>query len=164
VTIPPLRARKSDIPILVEHFLRKYSQEFKKDVRGISRGALPALQAYDWPGNVRELENIVERSVALATGPVVRLDDLPVDLAIHEVNQRAGGDGGPVPLPLQEARDRFEQAYVLRALERENWNRTRAARALGMHRNTLLARLAAWGVRREDVVGAPPPAVGGTVS
>jgi len=164
ITIPPLRARKSDIPILVEHFLRKYSQEFKKDVRGISRGALPALQAYDWPGNVRELENIVERSVALATGPVVRLDDLPVDLAIHEVNQRAGGDGGPVPLPLQDARDRFEQAYVLRALERENWNRTRAARLLGMHRNTLLARLAAWGVRREDVAGAQPPALGGTVS
>src|SRR5262249_30164965 len=164
VTIPPLRARKSDIPILVEHFLRKYSQEFKKDVRGISRGALPALQAYDWPGHVRELENIVERGVALATGPVVRLDDLPVDLAIHEVNQRAGSDGGPVPLPLQDARDRFEQAYVLRALERENWNRTRAARALGMHRNTLLARLAAWGVRREDVAGASPPPGGGPLS
>jgi len=51
LTIPPLRARKDDIPILVDHFLRKYSREFKKDVRGISRGALPALQAYDWPGN-----------------------------------------------------------------------------------------------------------------
>src|SRR5438034_9957194 len=164
ITIPPLRARKSDIPILVEHFLRKYSQAFKKDVPGISRGALPALQAYDWPGNVRELENIVERSVALATGPVVRLDDLPVDLAIHEVNQRVGGDGGQVPLPLQDARDRFEQAYVVRALARDNWNRTRAARLLGMHRNTLLARLAAWGVRREDVAGAQPPALGGTVS
>src|SRR6266540_2467335 len=161
ITIPPLRARKADIPILVEHFLRKYSQEFKKDVRGISRGALPALQAYDWPGNVRELENIVERSVALATGPVVRLDDLPVDLAIHEVNQRAGGEGGQAALPLHEARDRFEQAYVLRALERENWNRRRAARLLGMHRNTLLARLAAWGVRPDDIVRPLPPAAGG---
>src|SRR5438034_4703826 len=116
LTIPPLRARKDDIPGLVEHFLRKYSREFKKDVRGISRGALPALMAYDWPGNVRELENIIERSVALATHPVVRLDDLPVDLAIHEVNQRTGGDGGQAALPLHEARDRFEQAYVLRAL------------------------------------------------
>ena len=58
----------------------------KKDVRGISRGALPALQAYDWPGSVRELVDIVERSVALAAGPVVHLDDLPVDLAIDEVN------------------------------------------------------------------------------
>jgi transcriptional regulator with PAS, ATPase and Fis domain len=161
ITIPPLRARKDDIPILVEHFLRKYSREFKKDVRGISRGALPALQAYDWPGNVRELENIIERSVALATHPVVRLDDLPVDLVIHEVNQRAGGDGEQASLPLHEARERFEQAYVLRALERENWNRSRAARLLGMHRNTLLARLAAWGLRPEDIARALPPAAGG---
>ena len=161
VTIPPLRARKDDIPILVEHFLRKYSREFKKDVRGISQGALPALQAYDWPGNVRELENIIERSVALATRPVVHLDDLPVDLAIHEVNQRAGGDGELASLPLHEARERFEQAYVLRVLERENGNRSRAARLLGIHRNTLLARLAAWGVRREDSPRALPPAAGG---
>ncbi len=163
LTIPPLRARKDDIPILVDHFLRKYSREFKKDVRGISRGALPALQAYDWPGNVRELENIIERSVALATHPVVRLDDLPVDLAIHEVNQRAGGDGGQAALPLHEARDRFEQAYVLRALERENWNRSRAARLLGIHRNTLLARLAVWGVRSDEIARSLPPAAGGSL-
>ena len=81
---------------------RSSSSTSSGSTRGSSRrtsaasrgGPCPALQAYDWPGNVRELENIVERSVALATGPVVRLDDLPVDLAIHEVNQRAGGDGG----------------------------------------------------------------------
>jgi two-component system response regulator HydG len=137
------------------------SSASKKEVRGISRGALPALQAYDWPGNVRELENIIERSVALATHPMVRLDDLPVDLAIHEVNQRAGGDGEQASLPLHEARDRFEQAYVLRLLERENWNRSRTARLLGMHRNTLLARLAAWGVHREEIARTLPPAAGG---
>ncbi len=159
VTIPPLRERKEDIPILVEHFLRKYSREFKKDVRGISRGALPALGAYDWPGNVRELENIIERSVALATRPVVRLEDLPVDLAIHEVGQRAGDSGGE-PLPLREARDRFEQAYVLRALERENWNQSRAARILGVHRNTLIARLAMWGIRRDEGPRGLPAAAG----
>jgi two-component system, NtrC family, response regulator AtoC len=162
LTIPPLRARKEDIPGLVEHFLRKYSREFKKDVRGISRGALPALMAYDWPGNVRELENIIERSVALATRPVVRLDDLPVDLAIHEVGQRAG-DVGSEPLPLREARDRFEQAYFLRALERENWNQSRAARCLGIHRNTLIARMAAWGIRRvEEAKDLPEAAAEGT--
>ena len=119
---------------------------------------------YRYPGNVRELENIIERSVALATHPVVRLDDLPVDLAIHEVNQRAGGDGGQAALPLHEARDRFEQAYVLRALERENWNRSRAARLLGIHRNTLLARLAVWGVRSDEVVRPLPPAAGDSLS
>jgi two-component system, NtrC family, response regulator AtoC len=151
LTIPPLRERKEDIPILVEHFIRKYARNFKKDVRGISRGALPSLAAYDWPGNVRELENVIERSVALATRPVIRLDDLPLDLAIHDDPSR--GAGGGAALSLKEARDRFEQVYILRALERENWNQSRAARSLGVHRNTLLARLAGWGIRRDEDAG-----------
>src|SRR5206468_3661535 len=121
VSVPPLRERKEDIPLLVDHFVKKYSREFNKDVRDVSPSALPALQAYDWPGNVRELENIIERSVALSTRPVIRLEDLPLDLSIHEPAQsRALGE--PSALPLKEARERFEQAYVLRALEREDWN------------------------------------------
>src|SRR5262249_13288925 len=95
-------------------FVKKYSREFKKEIRDISPSARPALQAYDWPGNVRELENIIERSVALATRPIIRLEDLPLDLAMHEVGQ-ARGVAEPSPLPLKEARERFEQAYVLRA-------------------------------------------------
>jgi DNA-binding NtrC family response regulator len=75
-------------------FIRKYSQEFKKGVRGLSRGALLALDGYDWPGNVRELENIIERSVALATRPVIGLDDLPLDLAMNEVAPGGAGAGG----------------------------------------------------------------------
>ena len=149
--VPPLRERKSDIERLVAHFIRKYAREFKKDVRGISRGALPLLEAYDWPGNVRELENVIERSVALARRPVIGLDDLPLDLALRDAHA-PGLDRAATapPLPLREARDRFEQLYVLRALERESWNQSRAARALGVHRNTLLARLAAWKIRRDD--------------
>jgi DNA-binding NtrC family response regulator len=142
-------------------FIRKYSREFKKDVRGLSRGALLALDGYDWPGNVRELENIIERSVALATRPVIGLDDLPLDLAMNEVTP-GRGEGDPAALTLKEARDRFEQAYVLRALEREDWNQSRAARGLGVHRNTLIARLAAWGFRREPPgASARPVASGG---
>jgi DNA-binding NtrC family response regulator len=159
IGVPPLRDRKSDLPDLAAHFVRKYAQEFKKDVRGLSRGALVALESYEWPGNVRELENIIERSVALATRPVIGLDDLPLDLAMNEVAP-ARGDGEPAILTLKEARDRFEQAYVLRALEREGWNQSRAARGLGVHRNTLIARLAAWGFRRESPSGAPRPMAG----
>ena len=158
--VPPLRSRKDDIPLLVDHFIRKYSREFKKDVRGVSRSALPALSAYNWPGNVRELENIIERSVALATGPVIQMEDLPLDLSLHEGGPgRSGGDA--VLLTLREARDRFEQAYVLRALEREDWNQSRAARRLGVHRNTLIARLAQWGIRPRDRTA--PAALGGEV-
>ena len=87
LSVPPLRDRKEDIALLVDHFVKKYSREFKKDVRGVSQGALPALEAYDWPGNVRELENVIERSVALATRPVILLEDLPLDLAMHEPGQ-----------------------------------------------------------------------------
>jgi DNA-binding NtrC family response regulator len=163
LSIPPLRERRADIEALVLHFIRKYAREFKKEVRGIARGALPILNQYDWPGNVRELENVIERSVALATRPLIRLDDLPLDLAIQESGRGAFGEPSPA-LPLREARDRFEQAYVLRALERENWNQTRAARSLGVHRNTLLTRLAAWGIRRDDggawMPAAPPPGPG----
>ena len=136
----------------------------KKDVRGISRSALPALVAYNWPGNVRELENIIERSVALATRPVILMEDLPLELALHEAGVSRGA-GEPLALSLKEARDRFEQAYVLRALERESWNQSRAARGLGVHRNTLLARLAAWGIRREAPAPTPGrPAMGGDTS
>jgi len=154
VGVPPLRERRSDLPVLAAHFVRKYAGEFKKDVRGLSRGARMALERYDWPGNVRELENIIERSVALATRPVIGLDDLPLDLAMNEVAP-VRGEGEPGPLTLREARDRFEQAFVLRTLERENWNQSRAARSLGVHRNTLLARLQAWGFQREEPGPAP---------
>jgi DNA-binding NtrC family response regulator len=107
--VPPLRDRKEDIALLVDHFVEKYAREFKKDVRSVSQGALPALEAYDWPGNVRELENVIERSVALATRPVILLEDLPLDLAMHEPGQsRSVGEASP--LPLKEARERFEQA------------------------------------------------------
>jgi DNA-binding NtrC family response regulator len=157
ITVPPLRERKSDLPDLAAHFIRKYAQEFKKDVRGLSRGALVALGAYDWPGNVRELENIIERSVALATRPVIRLDDLPLDLALNEVAPGRGETDG-APLGLKEARDRFEQAYVLRALEREDWNQSRAAKGLGVHRNTLIARLGAWGIKRDRSATSIRPA------
>jgi DNA-binding NtrC family response regulator len=100
--------------------------------------------------------------VALATRPVILLEDLPLDLAMHEPGQTRSV-GEPSPLSLKEARERFEQAYVLRALEREDWNQSRTARVLGVHRNTLIARLAAWGIRppnragvRHGMVGEPP--------
>ncbi|PWU25648.1 MAG: hypothetical protein C5B48_00215 [Candidatus Rokuibacteriota bacterium] len=150
LSVPPLRTRKDDIPLLVDHFVGKYAREFKKDVRGVSRSALPALQAYNWPGNVRELENMIERSVALATQPVIQMEDLPLELAMHEAAAGRGVSEPSSTLSLKEARDRFEQAYVLRALEREDWNQSRAARRLGVHRNTLIARLAAWGISARD--------------
>ena len=143
--LPSLRERREDIPHLVEHFVRKAARDCRRDVRGVSAGALEVLARYDWPGNVRELENVIHRAVVLATGPVLHLQDVPLDVAIPETGARLTEDDG---LPLREACDRFERQYVLRVLERVQWNVSRAARLLGVHRNTVLAKLSAWGVQR----------------
>ena len=145
IAVPPLRERRDDIPLLVDHFLAKYAREFNRDVHGVSADALEVLVRYDWPGNVREMENIIQRSVVLAGGPVLQLQDLPLDLALPETGAWYGEDTG---LPLREAREQFEQQYVLRVLERVGWNQSRAARVLGLHRNTLLVKLLGWGIRR----------------
>ena len=148
IHVPPLRDRREDIPRLVEHFVRKYAREYHRDVRGVSVGALDALTRYDWPGNVRELENAIQRAVVLARDAVVQLQDVPLDVAMPETVSLLAEDA----LPLREACDQFERQYVLRALERAQWNVSRAARLLGVHRNTVLVKLASWGVHRP---GAP---------
>jgi two-component system, NtrC family, response regulator AtoC len=142
IAVPPLRERRDDIPLLLDHFLAKYAREFNRDVHGVSADALDVLVRYDWPGNVRELENIIQRSVLLAGGPVLQLQDLPLDLALPETGARRG------ELSLREAREQFERQYVLRMLERFGWNQSRAARVLGVHRNTLWGKLGGWGIRR----------------
>ena len=144
IHLPSLRQRREDIPRLVEHFVRKFARESRRDVRGVSAGALDALVRYDWPGNVRELENVIHRAVVLAARPVVHLEDVPLDVAMPETVSLMSRD----TLPLREACDEFERQYVLRTLERTRWNVSRAARQLGVHRNTVLAKLALWGVRR----------------
>jgi DNA-binding NtrC family response regulator len=144
VHVPPLRERREDIPRLVQHFVRKFARECHRDVRAVSAGALDVLTRYDWPGNVRELENVIQRAVVLVGGPVIHLEDVPLDVAMPETVSLLARD----TLPLREACDQFERQYVLRLLERTQWNVSRAARQLGVHRNTVLAKLAAWRVHR----------------
>ena len=145
IHVPPLRERREDIPALVEHFVRKIARECNRDVRGVSTGALEVLTRYDWPGNVRELENVLHRAVVLARSPVIHLQDVPLDVAMPETGSRLGEDTGP---PLREAMEQFERQYILRVLEGTGWNVSRAARRLGVHRNTVLTKLSGWGIQR----------------
>ena len=145
IHVPPLRERREDIPALVEHFVRKIARECNRDVRGVSVGALEVLTRYDWPGNVRELENVLHRAVVLTRNPVIQLQDVPLDVAMPETGSRLGEDTGP---PLREAMEQFERQYILRVLEGTGWNVSRAARRLGVHRNTVLTKLSGWGIQR----------------
>ncbi len=141
IHIPPLRDRREDIPLLADHFIRKYNRDFGKHIDSLAPEALVALQDYPWPGNVRELQNIIERLVALVEGPVIALKDLPLELTLADDGGGArAGDG----LPLREACGEFERQMVFRVLERVRWNQSEAARVLGLHRNTLKMKLAKW--------------------
>jgi DNA-binding NtrC family response regulator len=134
IDVPPLAQRADDIPMLVEHFVHRYSRECNKPVDGLSPEVLTALREYGWPGNVRELQNVIERAVVLAEGPVIQLSDLPLDVLLpkHREKVRTADH-----LPLKTATEEFERQIVLRVLERVGGNQSEAARILGLHRNTI---------------------------
>jgi DNA-binding NtrC family response regulator len=151
IVVPPLRDRREDVAPLARHFLAKYARQFGKAVTDVSPGALGALERYQWPGNVRELENIMARSVALTSEPVVQLDQIPLDVALSPADPM-----GEDQFNLREARQEVERLLILRALDRAHGNQTVAARLLGMHRNTLLVKLAQLGLRATEPGGAQP--------
>lgn len=145
IFVPPLRQRRDDIPLLVEHFLNKYNREFNRKVKGFSAGAAVALYQYDWPGNVRELENIIERVVALARGDTVTLKDLPLEISIMQdgLLEKIQKEG----FTLKDARRHFEIQYILGIMDKVQWNQTEAAKILGLHRNTLV-----WKIQQFELV------------
>jgi DNA-binding NtrC family response regulator len=145
IHLPPLRDRRDDIPVLVEHFVQKIARECGRDVHDVSAEARDLLARYDWPGNIRELENVIHRAVVLATGRVLQLHDFPLEVAMPQARSRVTEDTG---LPLKDACEQFERQYVLRVLDQLQWNVSGAARALGVHRNTIVQKLSAWGVHR----------------
>jgi DNA-binding NtrC family response regulator len=155
IRVPPLRERPEDIPPLVSHFFRKYNQKLARAVRDISPEALEILKAYAWPGNVRELENIIERAVALARGPVIGLQHLPIELALPD---GLLNDPQAAAASLKQTLQRIETQLILRALESTGWNYVKAAEQLGIHRNTLTYKLEARGIVRPALLGPSDPA------
>ena len=137
IRLPPLRERRTDVPLLVEHFLAKHAEPGRP--RQIAPEALAALVAFPWPGNVRELESVVERTLLLADGEVIHLADLP---AAVRMRGSLAASGVPVEIP-DEGLDleALERSLLLQALEKARGNVTRAARLLGLSRRTLQYRL-----------------------
>lgn len=142
ITVPPLRARHEDVPLLVHHFLDAASQNRGLQVDSISDEAMACLAGYEWPGNIRELENTIERLAILASGPEIVLDDLPDQLrgSVHP----APGVGQPLPadgISLNGAVEQLERDLIAQALDRTQWNKNRAAQLLGLNRTTLLEKI-----------------------
>jgi DNA-binding NtrC family response regulator len=136
IQMPPLRERKSDIPLLVEHFLERYNVRLRKDIRGISPEALDLLVRHDWPGNVRELENTMERLVVLSNSPYLE----PADLAFAGTVLHPSGDSSAVSL-----KD-LERDHILHTLQRFDGHKSEAARALGIDRKTLREKLKRYNI------------------
>lgn len=140
ITIPPLRYRKEDVPILVKYFIGTFGAGNRSlgRARTISEEALAALIAYDWPGNVRELENCIEQVVALSSSPVIDLDDLPVRITRRETIAPAHShEQLPKAKPLRQ----LQCEAIIAALRETNGNRRQAARLLGIAESTLYAKL-----------------------
>jgi len=144
ITLAPLRERKGDIPLLVEYYLERYNQAFRKKIEGITKEALEYLMQYDWPGNIRELKNVIERLVALNDNGVITPKDLPFDIFIKSSLAK----DMPVEGGLKEARNDFEKQYIEAVLDRVSGNQVKAAKILGIHRNALFNKMRSMGLKK----------------
>jgi len=149
ITLPPLRERKDDIPLLVGYFLAKYNKMMKKDVRGLSDEAMESLMGYSWPGNIRELENVIQRGMALSEGVVItpaNLNLIPVarikDKAVTGREKTVPEAVGTILLPpgginLEQKIEDMERDYIRTALQQGKWNQGVAAKLLRLNIRTL---------------------------
>jgi DNA-binding NtrC family response regulator len=145
IRLPPLREREGDVPLLAEHFVRLYSAENGKTIRGLSRAAMERLLDHSWPGNVRELEHAIERAVVLCRSAEIDADLLPEGLG--RTTGGAAALPGEADAPLQESLERYERALIERTLARTGGVQKRAAELLGLKPTTLHEKIKRLGIR-----------------
>jgi transcriptional regulator with PAS, ATPase and Fis domain len=146
LALPPLRHRMEDVPLLVDHFLRRLSTVHGKRMTGASPAALRTLLAYDWPGNVRELQNAVEHAFVLSPGPLIHTENLPPSVR---------PDSASVLSEVQTLED-LERQFIEGVLRSHDYNRTAAARSLGVHKSTLYRKMHKLGIALPDQDGRSP--------
>jgi transcriptional regulator with PAS, ATPase and Fis domain len=135
IRIPPLADRIEDVPMLIDHFIRRFRGRRGKAIKGVSREVLACLRSYGWPGNVRELENAIEHAFVLCPGDTIRMEHLPERIV------------SAVSKPALKLPSGCEEAVIAETLERNGWNRAGAARELGMDRTTLWRKLKKFGLK-----------------
>lgn len=141
ITLPPLRQRKKDLPLLIEHFIRTYAGKYGKHIQTVSARTMTALQSYDWPGNARELQHVLERAVILSTGSELAFDE--TDLNTHVVESER--------LKSSQTLEEIERSHIVRVLESVNWRvsgKAGAAQILGLKPSTLEFRMKKLGIAR----------------
>jgi Nif-specific regulatory protein len=145
IRAPNLRERRSDVPILAEHFLKRFTRETGRKIRGFTPAALQKMEQYDWPGNVRELRNVVERAVALTHG--AQLDTGDILLTTWELPEAKANVGAVFEaLSLEE----LEKRHILQTLEHTAWNKSQAATILQIERSTLDRKIKGYGLKKAD--------------
>ena len=159
INLPPLIDREGDLPLLIGHFLKKFAEEIGKDIHGISPAAMSILRQHPFTGNVRELENIIERAVVLTHSKLIQPEDLeiqpttndsPEEIITESVPQSAESLKEAKRQVREKAVEPVERAFLLQALERNNWNVTRAAKEVGMLRPNFQALLKKHGISVRD--------------
>jgi two-component system response regulator PilR (NtrC family) len=150
LTLPPLRARREDIPLLVHFFLDKYMKEMNKHVLGLTNGAMRALLNHQWRGNVRELENVIERAVIFAEGREIGVEDLP--FTVEGLTDEVGED-------LKDALEQFERQHILYSLRRHNYDKNETAKHLGIGVSSLYRKLEELNIPKSvgETPSPPPP-------
>ena len=146
ISIPPLRQRKEDIPILAKYFVEKYSKVFKKEIKTISTYAMELLMEYPFPGNVRELENIIERSVALETSSIVLPENLVLSVGLNDFSNNREFDMPDSGINLNEELERFERNMIEKALRKVKGSKTKAADFLHVTSDSLRYRIEKLGI------------------
>jgi two-component system NtrC family response regulator len=143
MSLPPLRERKEDIPILIDHFLKRYAEENGKEIAGLSSEAQDVLLKYDYPGNVRELENIIERAVVIAREAVISVEDLPFSESMEETTESRKAEEGLLRGSIEE----LEKKLIVEAMENAGDHQIRAAEFLGISERMLRYKLKKYGLK-----------------
>ena len=130
IALPPLRERREDIPLLINHFLTLFNKSYHKSIEGISQDALKIFMIYPWPGNVRELQHAIEHAFVLCNSPTITLEDLPAEIKDYSPQEAPA----PADRPKISA---LQPPDILQALMKTGWNKAKAARLLGISRPTL---------------------------
>lgn len=155
IKVPSLKQRRSDIPLLIDFFLKKFQKGKGDKITGFSQAAMDAILAYDWPGNVRELENVIKRLTILSEGPVVSFDDLPENMQDISVSRYPDKEVTlDNELNLNEAVQDYEKRIILEALEKTNWVKSKAAKLLNINRTTLVAKIKKQNIETDKAASA----------